>query len=236
MELSDSLHPCITAVSLAGSPCGPGCDGPGQMQGLPGPAHNVSVHARGLRPRQVGPSLAITGWSVLPSACSERVGTREKRRFRGSIPCLHVPLSTLHWHRYQGQCMTRGQRGWRTLRCRGLAPFNIVPVCPGTPERPRSPAAESGSEARADAFGSQVQCLVRLGAPLGPWMRYQPTSTPTSCGYPLRHMLLSCTALRRSLLDDLVRQDEDMRRYREPQGLSHLQVDDQLELRRLLYG
>src|SRR5207249_2073693 len=39
------------------------------LQGLPGPAHSVSVHARGLRPRQVGPSLAISGWSVLPSAC-----------------------------------------------------------------------------------------------------------------------------------------------------------------------
>ena len=69
MELSDSLHPCLTAVSLAGSPCGPGCDRPGQRQGLPGPAHRVSVHARGLRPRQVGPSLALSGGSVWPSAC-----------------------------------------------------------------------------------------------------------------------------------------------------------------------
>jgi len=132
--------PCTRAsrsCSCGGSPCGPGGDGPGRMQGLPGPVHNVSVHARGLRPRQVGPSLAITGWSVLPSACSERVGPRQKRRFRGSIPCLHIPLSTLHWHRYRCQRMTRGQRGWLTLRCRGLAPFNIVPVCPGTPERSR---------------------------------------------------------------------------------------------------
>ncbi len=125
------------SCSWGDAPCGPGCDGPGPLQGLPGPAPHVSVHARGLRPRQVGPSLALTGGAVLPSACSERGGTRDKRRGRRSIPCLHLPLSTLHWHRYRGQRMTRGQRGWLALRCRGLAPFNTVPVCPGTPERPR---------------------------------------------------------------------------------------------------
>ncbi len=31
--------------------------------------------------------------------------------------------------------MTRGQRGWLTLRCQRLALFHPVPVCPGTPER-----------------------------------------------------------------------------------------------------
>lgn len=77
MELSDSLPPCITAVSLLGAPCGPGCDGPGQVQGLPGPAHKVSVHARGLRPRRVRGRLAVAVSPLLPSACSERVGTQE---------------------------------------------------------------------------------------------------------------------------------------------------------------
>jgi hypothetical protein len=75
MKLSDALWPCITVVPLVGSPCGPGCDVPGQTQGLPGPAQHVSVHARGLRPRQVCPALTVPVWTVEPSACEERVGT-----------------------------------------------------------------------------------------------------------------------------------------------------------------
>jgi hypothetical protein len=101
------------------------------MQGLPGSAHSVSTHARGLRPRRVRLRLARTASTVLPSACSERVGTREKRRFRGSILCLRVPLSTLRRHRYRCLRMTRGQCGWLDLHCLGLAPFTTVPACPG---------------------------------------------------------------------------------------------------------
>jgi hypothetical protein len=58
MGLSDSLHPSIMGVSHLGSPCGPGMTSPGQVQGLPGSAQRVSVHARGLRPRQVRLPLA----------------------------------------------------------------------------------------------------------------------------------------------------------------------------------
>ena len=69
---------------------------PRPEQGLPGPAHDVSVHARGLRPRQVRRRLAIAACT----AVAFRVfGARRHpgiARFRGSIPCLHVPLSTLH--------------------------------------------------------------------------------------------------------------------------------------------
>jgi hypothetical protein len=36
-----------------------------------------------------------------------------------------------------------------------------VPVCPGTPERRGSAAAESGSDAGADAVGSRLQPNVR---------------------------------------------------------------------------
>ena len=38
------------------------------------------------------------------------------------------------------------------------------------------------------------------------------------------------------LLDHLVRQHEEVRRYREPQGLRRLEVEHQLERHRLLYG
>ena len=37
--------------------------------------------------------------------------------FRGSIPSLHVPLSTLRLRPYERQRMTRGQRGWLDLHC-----------------------------------------------------------------------------------------------------------------------
>ena len=103
---------------------------PGQMQGLPGSAHRVSVHARGLRPRQVCPPLAIAVCAVWPSACSERVGT-QIGRFRGSILCLHLPLSTLRQRRYRRLRMTRGQCDWLDLHCQGLTPFTTVPACPG---------------------------------------------------------------------------------------------------------
>ena len=48
--------PCrrgLTVVPWSGAPCGPDGEGPGQRQGLPGPAHEVSVPARGLRPRRL---------------------------------------------------------------------------------------------------------------------------------------------------------------------------------------
>jgi hypothetical protein len=54
-------------------------------------------------------------------------------RFRGSIPCLHVPLSTLRASRYREPCMTRGQCGWLNLHCQGLSPFNTSPAHPGAP-------------------------------------------------------------------------------------------------------
>jgi len=75
MELSDSLHPCITVVSVWFT-VRTWLRWTSQMQGLPGPAHDVSVHARGLRPRQVRVRLAVAACPLLPSACSERVGTQ----------------------------------------------------------------------------------------------------------------------------------------------------------------
>jgi hypothetical protein len=35
--------------------------------------------------------------------------------FRGSIPCLHLPLSTLHRRSYERRRMTRGRYGWLDL-------------------------------------------------------------------------------------------------------------------------
>jgi len=153
MELSDSLCPCITVVSVGftvrtllrwtrsdtGSPesrtqCFRACQGsatpPGAGTPCPSGVPTVACRVFGARRH---PGLA---------------------RFRGSIPCLHVTLSTLHGRRYRGPRMTRGQRGWLNLRCRRLALLHIVPVCLGTPERRASAAA--GSRSVAEAGGSQL--------------------------------------------------------------------------------
>src|SRR5262249_30629631 len=153
-----------------------------QRQGLPGSAHSVSTHARGLRPRRVRLRLARTASTVLPSACSERVGTREKRRFRGSILCLRVPLSTLRRRRYRRPRMTRGQCGWLNLHCQGLTPFSTVPACPGAcPNAGAQPLPEAG--ARHERTLEAVSSRPMLGC-IG--LRLQDTQVFASRGQRLR--------------------------------------------------
>ena len=130
LKQSDSLHPCTTVVPL-------GCT-VRTWRGIARPdagppwfRTQCCCPCRGLRPRRVRLRLTLTASTMLPSACSERVGTRDKRRFRGSILCLDIPLSTLRAYRYRYTRMTRGQCGWLDLHCLGLAPFTTVPACPG---------------------------------------------------------------------------------------------------------
>jgi hypothetical protein len=70
--------PCVRASRACpwGAPRGPCGDGHGPPPGLPGPAHEVSVHARGLRPRQGRGRLAQAACPLWPAACAERVGTQ----------------------------------------------------------------------------------------------------------------------------------------------------------------
>ena len=68
---------------------------PGQTWDLPVPVRKASVHAWGLRPRGAETHLALAMYSVLPSVHVDDVGTPKQTPFRGSIPSLHVPLSTL---------------------------------------------------------------------------------------------------------------------------------------------
>src|SRR5262245_57789727 len=133
------------------------------MQGLPGSAHSVSTHARGLRPRRVRLRLARAASTVWPSACSERVGTRDQRRFRGSILCLCIPLSTLRRRRYRRLRMTRGQCGWLDLHCLGLTPFTTVPACPGA-----YPNAALQARGIAGARDERTLCPVALQALVSP--------------------------------------------------------------------
>src|SRR5467141_3819365 len=79
------------------------------------------MHARGLRPRRARSMLAISHSSMLPSAHWNSVGTLISDHFHGSIPCLHVPLSTLHVQPRDCPRMTRGQVGSLRLTCTTLA-------------------------------------------------------------------------------------------------------------------
>jgi hypothetical protein len=158
MELSDALPLCTTAVPLrfavrawvrwsrpgAGPPgsrtqCFRACQGSSTPPGRPIPRHTGMVRV----------AFRVFGARRHPGIA----------RFRGSIPCLHVPLSTLHGLRYRNSRMTRGQCGWLDLHCRRLPLLHIMPVCPGTPERQVSAAPGSGSG--ADAGRCRLHTLVR---------------------------------------------------------------------------
>jgi len=148
MKRSDSLHPCTTVVPL-GFTVRPWRSLARPEAGPPGFRTPCFGTCRGLRPRRVRLRLTIPASTVLPSACSERVGTRDKRRLRGSIFCLYLPLSTLRRRRYRRLRMTRGPCGWLDLHCQGLAPFTTVPAYPGAyPNAGGEPRPKAGAKRR----------------------------------------------------------------------------------------
>ena len=76
----------------------------------------------GLRPRRAVQALALARLSVLPSTqCT--VSASRGCCFRGSIPSLCAPLSTLHQNPHGFQRMTRGQCGSLDLHWQRLALF-----------------------------------------------------------------------------------------------------------------
>src|SRR5215472_9360847 len=162
MELSDSLRPCVMVVSVWFT-----------MRALlrytrpdAGPPESRSQCFRACQGSSTPPGAGTPCHTGVPAVAFRVFGARRHpgmARLRGSIPCLHVPLSTLHGPRYRGQRMTRGQCGWRILHCQRLPLLHIVPVCLGTPERQASGAADSGSEARASAGSRRLHANVRLG-------------------------------------------------------------------------
>ena len=158
MELSDSLPPYLTAVPLG---CARRAWGrsPRPGTGPPGSRTHCFRAGQGAATPPGRPSPRHTGLGRV--ACRVFGARRhlEIARFRGSLPCLHVPLSTLRRLRSRGLRRPRGQRGWLALRGLGLAPFTMVPVCPGTPERRASGAPGSGSG--ADAGGRRLDAVVR---------------------------------------------------------------------------
>ncbi len=89
----------------------------GRTQGLPVFAQSVSTHARGLRPRQAPDAPRPRGAPGIAFGLRNSLGTWIWTLFRGSIPCLRVPLTTLRARPYGRVHMTRGHRGWLALQC-----------------------------------------------------------------------------------------------------------------------
>src|SRR5713226_7563863 len=89
----------------------------GRSQDLPVLAQSASTHDQGLRPRQARSTSPLR----CPRCClrlreeSRRLGIQI--RFRGSIPALRVPLSTLRARPHGRVHRTRGHRGWLALQC-----------------------------------------------------------------------------------------------------------------------
>lgn len=87
------------------------------VQGLPVLAHGASTHARGLSSTAPGPAVPRPCWC---GRCCLRLRTRPRHlgvsRFRGSIPGLRVPLSTLRASPRGHVRMTRGHCGWLALQ------------------------------------------------------------------------------------------------------------------------
>jgi hypothetical protein len=102
-------------------------------------------------------------------------------RWRGSILCLSLPLSTLRRRRYRRLRLTRGQRGWLDLHCQGLAPFTTVPACPGAdPNATLQARLKAGAERTLEAvactrlFGWGHLVELRMASPL-----HTPPPTPS---------------------------------------------------------
>src|ERR1700716_129536 len=114
----------------------------------------------GLRPRRAVQALALARLSVLPSTqCT--VSASRGCCFRGSIPSLCAPLSTLHQNPHGFQRMTRGQCGSLDLHWERLA---LSTPC-------RSPGARIVTETEGPARGVNY----RHGSALLP-----PTSLPAA--------------------------------------------------------
>ena len=78
----------------------------------------------------------VSSPSVWPSVLSQHVGA-PSLVFRGSIPDLHMPLSTLHSANYLSQCMTRGPVWFATPSLHRTCTYPISPVCAGARDTTR---------------------------------------------------------------------------------------------------
>ena len=122
MEGSDFSSPCITGFGSSPSRCGPGFFWAWPEARSPGSRARSLRTCWGLRPRRAGQALALARPPVLPST-QRTVSASRGCCFRGSIPSLCAPLSTLRRSPRGHQRMTRGQCGSLDLHWQRLALF-----------------------------------------------------------------------------------------------------------------
>src|SRR5262245_22301639 len=145
MELSDSLCLCITVVSVGFT-----------VRTLlretrsdTGPPESRTQCFRACQGSSTPPGAGTPCQSGMPAVAFRVFGARRHpglARFRGSIPCLHVPLSTLHGPRYRGSRMTRGQRGWLTFAVGDLHSFTLCRFVSAHPNAGRQPLPEAEAQ------------------------------------------------------------------------------------------
>jgi hypothetical protein len=82
---------CASPACVLGLPLAACCAVSRQTQARPIPVPCASVHAWGLRPRRVGVTLALTGYTMLPSVCSDHVGTQQSPYFEAQYPACTSP-------------------------------------------------------------------------------------------------------------------------------------------------
>src|SRR5271166_5481656 len=122
MAGSDFSRPCIIGFGSSPSRCGPRPLVTARPSARSPGSRTRSVRAcQGLRPRRVGPPLAMSRRAVLPST-QLTVSAPGTLDLRGSMAGLHVPLPTLHLCPRGQRCTARGRRGSLLLRRIGLAP------------------------------------------------------------------------------------------------------------------
>jgi len=133
--LRGSQTPCSVHRWIASSdfPPRPAVPSPRAGAGSPGSRawrfHACSGSRR--RPRQVPLYLAILGAADVAFSSGNSLGTWKLTLFRGSIPGLRVPLSTLRAYPYGRVHMTRGHREWRALQCANSSfatPCRFIPA------------------------------------------------------------------------------------------------------------
>src|SRR3954464_4317884 len=155
---SDFFAPFIIGDGLRPSRCGPGAASQGGDKEIPVPAHEVYVHAEGLKTTRGGEGPCDGGPAPVAFCLPRRHRHPGLHCFRRSIPRLYAPLSTLRG-RPRGSVprMTRGQRGSLLLHRDGLAPSTSC-RSPGAPRLngwpARSPADASPLASRPDTHGS----------------------------------------------------------------------------------
>ncbi len=132
MELSDFLRPCIAVVLLGIHGTDHCAIRRGQSQDIPVPVRETCMRARGLRPRRVGVSLALSRQSVLPSAALDGVGTLEEGLFAAQYPA-HMPPVNASQNSLQSPAHDSGPMRFAIPSSYGTCTHYFPPVLTGAP-------------------------------------------------------------------------------------------------------